>query len=141
MLPTHGPEKRAFIYTACRKGFVNCVQFILMHGGNVDVEDDCESSPLHSAVVGGNDQIVQMLITHGVHVKKRNEDDRTPLHLAVSRKNIQNITTFLNHGVCLMLRDFEDKSAMDIARPKPNGEGCYGIEAMLYGHLIQQQRK
>ena len=55
-------------------------------------------TPLHDAVLVGNEETIKLLLLAGVGVDARNKYSRTPLHLAVVQGNVESVRLLLQNG-------------------------------------------
>ena len=62
------------------------------------VNDDCDMSPLQSAVHEGHLEIVQELLKHDANIDFTDCINRTALHLATEGKYVEIVKTLLENG-------------------------------------------
>ena len=55
-------------------------------------------TPLHAAMVGGNDDLVKLLIEHGADVNAENKEGKKPIHYAAEEDNAEIILTITKGG-------------------------------------------
>ncbi|XP_051114263.1 uncharacterized protein LOC127239922 [Andrographis paniculata] len=77
------------LHLACLYGHLDCVQFLLEKGANVETKDEDGAIPLHDACAGGYTEIARLIIDHAndpAQVKRMLEtvdiEGDTPLHHA-----------------------------------------------------------
>lgn len=58
-------QGRTPLHSACEKGHVDVVDFLLGHGADVLAKDEEQNSPLHVAVENKQTLVVQMLLEAG----------------------------------------------------------------------------
>ncbi|CAH1763524.1 15455_t:CDS:2 [Entrophospora sp. SA101] len=80
---------RTPLHFACAGGYYNCVQLLIEHGANVNVEADVAGNrPIHLAVISNKMECVIALLEAGAKIKINDSFDRTPISLARSRLSV-----------------------------------------------------
>ena len=75
------------------------VQFLLDRDPSlIDARDYFNNTPLHSAVIAGNDDVINALIQHGAVVNEPGQFGRTPLHKASEFGLTSCINALMTHG-------------------------------------------
>ncbi|MCX5644112.1 MAG: ankyrin repeat domain-containing protein [Phycisphaerae bacterium] len=77
-----GGAKLPAIHLAGFLGDEQKMRACLEQGTGVNARDDCNSTPLHAAVNGGQTEMVRFLIRQGADIRARDSHGRTALHLA-----------------------------------------------------------
>lgn len=81
-------DGNTILHQACYSGCLECVKLILKYElVSVNQRDTLFRTPLHMAVLFGNDAIVQYLLEMGAHKEALMKSGETALSLAKSRKN------------------------------------------------------
>ena len=87
-----GP-KEAKLLGDVNRGDLNAVKEFLDQGGNVNLQDEPGTTPLHHAVnsnwKGKNFEIVKLLIERGADAKAIDDTHHTPLHLASNKETAE----------------------------------------------------
>lgn len=71
------------MHFAAAGGYTDILQMLVDAGGDLDVINTQNESPLHLAARYGRPKATEMLCAHHARVDMRDQDDRTPLHLAI----------------------------------------------------------
>ena len=91
----------------CRSNFP-VAEFLLEHGGRVDVQDLRQQTALYKAIDRQHGKIaldaVQFLLDHGADVNARRDDLWTPLHLAVNTGELSVVRMLLEYQAEVNLR-------------------------------------
>jgi ankyrin repeat protein len=74
------------------------------------------STALHTALLGGKNDIIKILLEAGANVNNILMHGRTPLHLPAASGNISVMTLLLQYGADPHQRDDSGNSAIEIAR-------------------------
>ena len=70
--------QRGFVW-ACGYGYEDVVEFLLLHGADLEKDAGSDEPPLHMAVVGASLSTVKLLIAHGAPLEQLNGYGGTPL--------------------------------------------------------------
>jgi ankyrin repeat protein len=106
----YGRLDTPLVAALCREHF-RAAEFLLQHGGNVDVRGRREQTPLHITIsevwlVDGNgSDMVSFLLKHGADVNSRNDDLCTPLHLAAKCELLEVAKMLLDSGADIDARN------------------------------------
>ena len=84
---------------ASRKGQVNVVALLIMHGANIDRQDKCGNTALHHAVIGDSPDVVHNLLFLGAS-QLYNNDWLTPLLLASNERKVLMVEDLINRPEC-----------------------------------------
>ncbi|XP_013388856.1 serine/threonine-protein phosphatase 6 regulatory ankyrin repeat subunit B-like [Lingula anatina] len=117
-------EGRTPLHLAAFKGHTQCVQLLLQHGADTNIQCKPEfgyimwrdapknavhlqdgSTPLHWAALGSGTQCVQLLLQHGADTSIQDMGGSTPLHIAARFGNTQCVQLFLQHGADTNIQD------------------------------------
>ena len=95
---------------ASKKGLLNVVTFLIVHGAKVDQQDKNGKTALHHAVHSRD--VLSCLIKNGADVNACTNDNCTPL-MRASKKGLVNVVTLLiEHGANVELQDENGKTAL-----------------------------
>lgn len=100
---------------ACRSGFEELVDFILRHGGNVNMMNPEGFTPLMWASMEGNLTIAKMLLDAGANINALNNDGRTALMLASKKGNESVVDLLIKFGADYIFSDLENATALELA--------------------------
>ena len=104
-------RNRGTLWSACMRGEVNEVAFLLKQGDlatRINAADDLGLSPLHWAALSGNCKIVALLVEAGADVNALNNSLCSPLHLAAASGYTDIVLYLLERGA-----DGTSKNVMD----------------------------
>ncbi|KAF2797167.1 ankyrin, partial [Melanomma pulvis-pyrius CBS 109.77] len=86
----------------------------LRHGRNVDAKDLNDNTPLHSAVLAGQDtQMIQVLLLNGVNQNTTDICGNTPLHRVTLFDNYEGVEMLLQHGAVVNSLTHDGLTALD----------------------------
>ncbi|WAR20562.1 PPR27-like protein [Mya arenaria] len=89
---------------------------------DISTINDAGLTPLHQAVLDGNEAAVRLLVAHGSTVNKQDEDSWTPLHAACAEGHVD-IVSCIYYTV-----GFNNESASEFVRKRETGrkdtKGC-----------------
>ncbi|KAL3623356.1 hypothetical protein CASFOL_032172 [Castilleja foliolosa] len=110
------------LHLACLYGHLNCVQFLLERGANLEAKDEDGGTPLHDACAGGYTEIAQFLINRAndpEHVKRMLEtvdvEGDTPLHHAARGEYSDTIKLLLARGASSTKKNIYGKTPIELA--------------------------
>jgi ankyrin repeat protein len=86
------------IHEVSERGDIAQVQTLLSGGVRVDAKDDVGKTPLHSAALGGHENLVAYLLDHGADINAKNNLGVTPLMLAEYRNHYDLARWLILHG-------------------------------------------
>jgi ankyrin repeat protein len=78
--------------------YFDVVQLLLDHNADVQLHDNKENTPLHSAAESGRLEIARVLLKSNAEVNSRNDDGYTPLFLALKNRNPDVARLLLDHN-------------------------------------------
>ncbi|PIN01778.1 Fetal globin-inducing factor (contains ankyrin repeats) [Handroanthus impetiginosus] len=112
------------LHLTCLYGHLNCVEFLLEKGANLEAKDEDGGIPLHDACAGGYTEIAQRIISHAndpEHVKRMLEtvdtEGDTPLHHAARGEYSNVIRLLLSHGASPTKTNIYGKMPTELADP------------------------
>ncbi|KAG8374202.1 hypothetical protein BUALT_Bualt11G0106500 [Buddleja alternifolia] len=112
------------LHLSCLYGHLNCVQFLLQRGANLEAKDEDGGIPLHDASAGGYTEIVQLIINHANDpqlVKRMLEtvdlEGDTPLHHAARGEYGDVVRLLLAHGASPTRTNIYGKTPTELADP------------------------
>ncbi|XP_013384855.1 ankyrin repeat and protein kinase domain-containing protein 1-like [Lingula anatina] len=86
------------LHMAAQHGATQCVQLLLQHGADPNIQDWRGRTPLHWAVELGATQCVQLLLQHGADPNIQDGEGSKPLHMAARQDATQCLQLLLQHG-------------------------------------------
>ena len=84
----------------------------LLHLGNLDSTSSLNSTPLHYAVLGGNEETVRFLVSRGAQVQASNAFQETPLHWACKEGNLSIVRFLLQQNAIPDSKDSKGNTPM-----------------------------
>ena len=76
---------RSPLHVAAAVDYADMVEFILEHGGNIDIRTKGEEqTAIHYAARSDAINSIQMLLGHGANIDARDSRNRTPLQVSIS---------------------------------------------------------
>ena len=105
------------INIAAQEGYLQSVQFLIEKIGiSNEARDWQNSTPLHSACIGGNLSIVSYLVEkQNVNIEAVDNEGKTPLHKASENGKLQIVKYLLSKGANKNARSYANKTPADIA--------------------------
>ncbi|CAA0829712.1 Ankyrin repeat family protein [Striga hermonthica] len=110
------------LHLTCLYGHLNCVQFLLERGANLEAKDEDGAIPLHDACAGGYTEIAQLLINLAndpERVKRMVDtvdvEGDTPLHHAARGEYSDVIKLLLAHGASPTKTNIYGKTPVEFA--------------------------
>jgi len=106
---------------ACREGYPDIVDFLILNGANVNLARRDGTTPLitvaENSIMDKDDQltIVEKLIESNANVNVQEEYGKTPLILATESNSPKIVSKLLLSGADIGLKDKEGDTALDIA--------------------------
>ncbi|MDG2404000.1 MAG: ankyrin repeat domain-containing protein, partial [Paracoccaceae bacterium] len=91
---------------------------LLAAGADVMARDEDGDTPLHIAVIEGNQEYMEVLLASGADVMAQNENGNTPLHLAAWRDRPENIQALLAAGADATVKNNYGETPLDYALEK-----------------------
>lgn len=74
-------------------------------------------TPLHQAILDGNEDAVRLLIEHDVDINKKDSDSWTPLHAACACGHTGIVRILLDHGADRRIETDDGELPMDLIEP------------------------
>jgi ankyrin repeat protein len=93
------------LLAALSKRHIWIAEFLLQHGGEVDVRGLGGNTPLNNAVTMFEEHAVPFLLKHGADVNSQNDSLYTPLHYAASYTYLEASQMLLDRGADVNSRD------------------------------------
>jgi len=125
------------LQAAAGQGHDEIVEELLVHGADIEIEDDHKRRPLHSAADEGNYIVVKHLIDRSCLPDPPEENGRRPLHLAARAGKLETVKLLLGNGNV-------ESNAPDSLKRTPLSYACENqqedvVEALLgvIGHADQ----
>jgi ankyrin repeat protein len=105
-------------------------RLLLIHGADVDAQDDSLSTPLHLVSCKGLRKATKLLLEHGANVHMQNSDGRTPLHCVTKHRHLNIMRLLLKHNADVDARDHTQSTPLHLA----SCEGNFGAAQLLLEH-------
>ncbi|KAL8516737.1 hypothetical protein ACS0TY_015121 [Phlomoides rotata] len=112
------------LHLTCLYGHLNCVQFLLERGANLEAKDEDGGIPLHDACAGGYEEIAQFLINSASDsecVKRMlatiDMEGDTPLHHAARGEYSGVVRLLLANGASPTVTNLYAKTPTELADP------------------------
>ncbi len=113
----HWPLGITPLYYAAGLGMVDLMTVLLGRGADVDGAGS-NQSPLHHAVLLGEQTAVKLLLDHEANINAMPQNGLTPLHYAIIRQNEQIAALLLTEGADVGRKDKSGRTPMDWAVEK-----------------------
>ncbi len=97
-----------FAYNGDVEGIKNVLEIC---GGNVNVKDEHESSPLHYAAGLGKVAAITMLLKSGANINAVDADGNTPLHYSLKEEKWETAKLLVKAGAKLTIKDHDGRIA------------------------------
>lgn len=113
LIPTliNTSQSYSILHKACKLGRVQAVEYFLTYGGNPNLRNKSNNTPLHKSY--NSPAIVELLIRHGAQINSQNNSGSTPLHKAIKKHSWDVAKLLLKLGGNLHLQDNSSKFPVD----------------------------
>ncbi|MFM8764495.1 MAG: ankyrin repeat domain-containing protein [Spartobacteria bacterium] len=105
--------------TVKQEDLEHSVKVLLQFHADIDTKDSIGATPLHGAVMIGNEDMVRCLIEQGADIKATNQRGDTPLHYAAMFGRSREAEMLLANGCSAVATYNEGMTPLDIAQFKP----------------------
>lgn len=112
---------------------IECTQFLLDKGADVNATDKGGLIPLHNSASYGHLDIAALLIKHNTSVNATDRWGFSPLHEAAQKSRTQVCALLLAHGADCFLKNHENQTPLDLATAED--VKCLLMDAMA-PHLL-----
>lgn len=118
LIPTliNTSQSYSILHRACKLSRVQAVEYFLTYGGNPNLKNESNSTPMHKAY--NSSAIVELLIRHGSDINSQNKSGSTPLHKAIKKKSWDVAKLMIKLGGSLRLQDNSGKFPVDYCEDK-----------------------
>lgn len=99
---TNPAEGATALHGAAYEGSVECLQYLLENGANVNIADDDGWTSLHAAVCGKKKRCVDLLLKANCDPFAETLDGLTPFQMAIEMRNDKLVRQFLKRFSSLM---------------------------------------
>ena len=103
------------LFKAVEKSNINQVIQLVLHGSDVNVQDDELKTPLFYASIRGNRDIVKVLINNGAKINAQDASGQTPLFHAASKGFVDVVELLIENGAKVNIKDKHGRDALSIA--------------------------
>ncbi len=111
-----GPYGMTPLHWASRAGSLECVQWLLDRGAEVDGRNDAHRTSIQLAAECGRTEAVKRLAAAGADLNVQDRKGRTPLHRATYEGHAETAEALLAAGVDWTVPNRNGKNAFEIAR-------------------------
>ncbi|XP_036401701.1 ankyrin repeat and SOCS box protein 11 [Megalops cyprinoides] len=112
------------LHEAARRGHRECMEILIAHGANIDLEISQLGTPLYAACVGQRPDCVEKLLQIGADVHRGRARD-SPLHAAAQRPSVRVVELLMEYGADVGRRNSEGRRPVELA------EHCSPVERAL----------
>ena len=117
------------------------VYLLLNHGADPNIAEADAFTPLHFAVMEGNQAITKLLVKKGSNVNLQNKEGRTPLFLAVANTHEQLIKLLIENKADVSIGCKENSNErINLVRGKDRGRAAWHY-VLVKKHLLSLYRK
>jgi ankyrin repeat protein len=81
------------------------IELLLANGADPNERDDRGNTPLHAAILMGNDDLANLFLVHGTPVNAKNKASATALHYAAAEGRLEIISRLLTQRADVNVRD------------------------------------
>ena len=104
------------IHNASKQGNIEKLKTILSENpGLLDAEDSKGFTPVHSAVVGGKEDVVKFLIDKGADLNIRNKNGLTPVFTAIDRGRNNIAKVLIENGADINIKGYRGSTLLHMA--------------------------
>jgi uncharacterized protein len=131
---SEGEEHATAIHLAAMGGEVDLVKVLLQHGGDVNLRDFADATPLMIAAgyecsADNPCPVVALLIAHGASLNAQDADGNTALMNAAEDGNITAGRLLLDHGADPTMKNKKGQTALDLSRSRQREKFTEMLEA------------
>ena len=84
-----------------------CAEILILHGADVNAQNDAGRTPLHSAVLARNISCVRVLLQHGANLGVKDRDGKTALTMV---QDVDSDGGYYHPGILALLKNHEKHS-------------------------------
>lgn len=85
------------------------IKILIDYGADVNIQDDCENTSLHRAVVFDHSiETISLIINSCSNINSQNDDGKTPLYYAIETNNKKIIKLLIDHGADVNINPYND---------------------------------
>ena len=111
-----GPYGMTPLHWASRAGSLECLQWLLDHGAEVDARNDAHRTSIQLSAERGLAVCIKLLAAAGADLNAQDRKGRTPLHRATYEGHAEAAEALLAMGADPTVRNRNGKTAFEIAR-------------------------
>lgn len=113
---SYGPYGMTPLHWASRAGSLECLQWLLDRGAEVDARNNAHRTSIQLAAECGRAEAVKLLAAAGADLDTQDRKGRTPLHRATYEGHGETAEALLVAGADTTVRNRNGKTAFEIAR-------------------------
>ncbi len=98
-------QKSTPLMWAAKEGHIDCVEFLIQNGAQLDLKDEHGWTALHHATYGGHLEVMKRLVEAGQDVNQGGSWKRTPLMEAARKGHTDCVQYLIQNGAQLDLKD------------------------------------
>lgn len=106
----------SILHKACKLGKSQAVEYFLQYGGNPNLKNKSNRTPLHKSY--GSTQVVEVLVKYGADLNAQDNKGFTPVHRAIIKKSWEVAKAMIKLGGSLRTTDNTHKMPIDYCEDK-----------------------
>jgi ankyrin repeat protein len=115
------------LYLASMQGHTEVVEFLIVHGANIELGNDLGERPLAKAAKFGHYETLKTLLEHGATVNCKDKYGQTPLHEAARHSGKEVINLLLLYGADVDAKDEDNNTPLHDAAERNNIEAAKAL--------------
>jgi ankyrin repeat protein len=106
----------SILHKACKLGKFQAVEYFLQYGGNPNLKNKSNRTPLHKSY--GSVQVVEVLVKYGADLNAQDNKGFTPVHRAIIKKSWEVANIMIKLGGSLRIFDNHNKMPINYCEDK-----------------------